>query len=320
MKQLGVLTVICLVVVAITAASAVARPARVVNGKIVTNAESVTTGKERVYTVDPDGTNERLLARNAEVGQWSPNGAWVALFAQAGERLLNVNTHHAITFGLPDTRYPRLALYCGVWSPDGRRLACEGFGHTDSALNGVYTVRASDGGGLRRVTHEPNGDDCPSDYSPNGKRLIVTRSTDSSYGLYTVRANGGGARQIVSNIDFNFCNGSWSPRGNLIVFSAHVPNGDYHSSIWVVHPDGEGLRRLPIAGPCGGPVSDPTTYGCFNPVWSPDGTKIAFGRNIDDAQRDIYTVNADGSDLFQVTHTPHISEFNGDWGTHPLTP
>jgi hypothetical protein len=121
-------------------------------------------------------------------------------------------------------------------------------------------------------------------------------------------------------MNFNFCNGSWSPQGNEILFSAHVPNGDFHSSIWVVHSDSTGLRQLPIEGPCGGPFSDPTTIGCFNPVWSPDGQKIAFGRNRDDEQRDLYTVNADGSGLFQVTHTPDISEFNGDWGTHPVTP
>ncbi|HYY02638.1 MAG TPA: hypothetical protein VE736_02025 [Gaiellaceae bacterium] len=122
-------------------------------------------------------------------------------------------------------------------------------------------------------------------------------------------------------MDVNFCNGSWSPQGNQIVFSAHVPNADdFHSSIWVVHSDGSDLHQLPIAGPCGGALADPTTYGCFNPVWSPDGTKIVFGRNQDDGQRDLYTVNADGSGLFQVTNTPNISEFNGDWGIHPLTP
>jgi hypothetical protein len=38
------------------------------------------------------------------------------------------------------------------------------------------------------------------------------------------------------------------------------------------------------------------------------------------AQRDLYTVNADGSGLFQVTHTPDIFEDGGDWGTHPVTP
>ena len=222
---------------------------------------------------------------------------------------------------LLDNLYPDLALYCTVWSPDGARLACEGQGHTDPSLNGVYTVRSSDGGDVQRVTSDPTGDDCPSDYSPNGKRLVITRANDTTYEIDTVKLDGSGLTRITpEGMEFNFCNGNWSPQGNQIVFSAHVPNGDYHSSVWVVHSDGTGLRQLPIAGPCGGPFSDPSTFGCFNPVWSPDGQKIAFGRNQDDGQRDLYTVNADGSGLFQVTHTPDISEFNGDWGTHPLTP
>jgi hypothetical protein len=37
-------------------------------------------------------------------------------------------------------------------------------------------------------------------------------------------------------------------------------------------------------------------------------------------RRDLYTVNADGSGLFQVTNTLEIDEFGGDWGTHPVTP
>jgi Tol biopolymer transport system component len=136
-----------------------------------------------------------------------------------------------------------------------------------------------------------------------------------------VRTDGTGLRRILPDgMDFRFGSGSWSPQGNQIVFSSRVPTGDYHSSILVVHSDGTGLQQLPIAGPCGGLIADPTTIGCFNPVWSPDGRKIAFGRNADDDQRDPYTVNADGSGLFQVTHTPNISEFNGDWGIHPLTP
>jgi hypothetical protein len=35
---------------------------------------------------------------------------------------------------------------------------------------------------------------------------------------------------------------------------------------------------------------------------------------------DLYTVNADGSDLFQVTNTPTLDEGGADWGTHPVTP
>ena len=92
------------------------------------------------------------------------------------------------------------------------------------------------------------------------------------------------------------------------------------STIWVVHADGSGLRQIPVPG-CGGLFSSPTSIGCFNPDWSPDGKKIVFAPlRRGDGQRDLYTVNADGSGLFQVTHTPDVEEDEADWGTHPLTP
>jgi Tol biopolymer transport system component len=312
------------VVAALAAGSAAAKP-RGFNGKIVTNSDNLVTGEEQVYTVDPDGTDEHLLYNNSEVTQWSPDGTRVVLVTQLEPSqllLFNVDDSSSVYFGLPFDRYPGLALFCGVWSPDGARLACEGQGETDPSLNGVYTLRSSDGGDLQRVTYDPNGDDAPSDYSPNGKRLVITRANETTYELDTVKLDGSGLKRITpEGMDFNFGNGSWSPQGNQILFSAHVPNGDYHSSVWVVHFDGTGLRQLPIAGPCGGPFGDPTTWGCFNPVWSPDGRKIAIGRSQgDEGQRDLFTVNADGSGLFQVTNTPDINEFNGDWGIHPLTP
>jgi Tol biopolymer transport system component len=317
-------SIVAVALIAVVSATPAAARPRGTNGKIVTNSENLVTGEEQVYTVDPDGTNEQLVYNNSEVGQWSPAGTRVALVTQLEPPqvlLFNVDDGSSVYFGLPFDRYPGLALFCTVWSPDGARLACEGGGESDPSLNGVYTLRSSDGGDLQRVTSDPTGDDCPSDYSPDGKRLVITRANDTTYEIDTVKLDGSGLKQITPDgMDFNFCNGNWSPQGNEIVFSAHVPNGDYHSSIWVVRFDGSRLRELPIAGPCGGLSADPTTIGCFNPVWSPDGQKIAFGRNADDDQRDLYTVNADGSGLFQVTHTPDISEFNGDWGTHPLTP
>jgi Tol biopolymer transport system component len=311
-------------VTALTAGSAAAKP-RGFNGKIVTNSDNLVTGEEQVYTVDPDGTDEQLVYNNSEVGQWSPDGRRIVLFPQIegiDELLFDVDTGATTDLGLPVSLYPDLVLFCGAWSPNGARLACEGFGQTDPSLNGVYTLRSSDGGDLQRVTYDPNGDDAPSDYSPNGNRLVITRANDTTYELDTVKVDGSDLKRITpEGMDFNFGNGNWSPQGNQIVFSAHVPNGDYHSSVWVVHFDGTGLHQLPIAGPCGGPFGDPTTWGCFNPVWSPDGRKIAIGRSQgDDGQRDLYTVNADGSGLFQVTHTDDINEFNGDWGIHPLTP
>ena len=304
-------------IVAIAATAAAAGPRT--NGKIVLNSDNLATGEEQVYTVDPDGSDPKLVANNAEVGQWSPDGSLVALFGDQGEQLVNPDTGDSRSLGLPDTHYPGLLLFCGVWSPDGDRLACEGFGTADPSLNGVYTLRSSDGGDLERVTFEPNGDDCPSDYSPDGKQLLVTRLSDTDYGLFAVKVHGGKQRRVVpAGTAFNFCNGSWSPHGNEILFSAHVPD-DHHSSLWVVHQDGDGMRELPVER-CGGPNADPNAIGCFNPTWSPDGKQILFDRRQGAGASDLYTANADGGGLFQVTHTPAIDEGSADWGTHPVTP
>jgi len=214
-------------VTALTAGSAAAKP-RGFNGKIVTNSDNLSTGTEQVYTVDPDGTDEHLVADNSEVGQWSPEGTRITLFGELGELLFNVDDGSSVSLGLPGDLYPDLLLFCGAWSPNGARLACEGFGKTDPSLNGVYTLRSSDGGDLQRVTSDPNGDDAPSDYSPNGDRLVITRANETTYALYTVKVDGSGFKQITPDgMDFNFGNGSWSPQGNQIVFSAHVPNGDF---------------------------------------------------------------------------------------------
>ena len=315
MRKLVMLVLLASGIGAVVALPGAAKPPGT-NGKIVVNVDNSVTGQEQVYTVDPDGTDMQLLANGTEAGQWSPDGTKIPL----SSGYLNVDTGAFTDLHLPDGLYPGLSIHCGVWSPNGARLACEGFG--DGGLNGVYTIRSSDGGDLQRVTHDPNGDDCPSDYSPNGKRLVVTRANRTTYEIDTVKLDGSGPKRITPlGMEFDFCSGNWSPQANEILFSAHVPDGFYRSSIWAVHSDGSGLRQIPVPG-CGGLRSDPSSIGCQKPVWSPDGRKIMFGRHflIPNDHFELYTVNADGSGLFQVTNTPNLDEGGGDWGTHPVTP
>lgn len=55
------------------------------------------------------------------------------------------------------------------------------------------------------------------------------------------------------------------------------------------------------------------TQDVYYPSWSPDGTKIAFGRySGPDGRRDIWTINADGSGLQRVT-TIFGEDFNPTW-------
>jgi hypothetical protein len=241
-----------LAVVAIAAASAnpaAARP-RGLNGKIVTNSDNLITGEEQVYTVDPDGSDFTLLENNSETGQWSHDGNRIAIgLAPFGGAVLTFDTGAVTGLNL-NAQYPGVFLGCGVWSADDARLACEGLSDRNPAFNGIYTVRSSDGSDLRRVTFDPGGDDCPGDYSPNDQRIAFLRGSFSGppIGIFTVRVDGSGMREIAAPVGFvlRFNCPSWSPQRNEIVFSAFAPDGDYRSTLWMVHANGSGLHEVPI--------------------------------------------------------------------------
>src|SRR5438132_7778860 len=193
-------------ITAVIALPAAAKPGGT-NGKMVVNVDNSVTGQEQVYTVDPDGTDLQFLANDTEAGQWSPDGTKIPLFSG----YLDVDTGAFTDLHLPDGLYPGMFLFCGVWSPNGARLACEGFGEEPS-LNGIYTIRSSDGVELQRVTVAQH-DDCPADYSPNGGRLLVSNGAIS-----VVETNGNGLHLITpAGMFVDFCSGSWSPQGNEIV-------------------------------------------------------------------------------------------------------
>jgi Tol biopolymer transport system component len=77
-----------------------------------------------------------------------------------------------------------------------------------------------------------------------------------------IAATGGRSRLVVRLA--SAAGASWSPDGKLIAFAGSAP-GEPRTHLYVVRPDGSGLRRL-----TGEITSD-------RPVWSPDGKLIAFG-------------------------------------------
>jgi Tol biopolymer transport system component len=293
------------------------------NGRIAFARFDPALGGTATYTVNPDGSQaQQLFSRvPSEFPHWSPDGSEVSIFCcddGMAAHIVNPDTGGFRELAPTD---PELEIHCGFgWSPDGQRLACETFGVTDPTRNGVYTIRSSDGGGLTRVTSNPGGDDIPGDYSPDGNRLVFVRSdANGPLGIFVTRLNGGGLRQITPPgmiVDASNGGGSWSPSGNRILFAARSA-ADYRLAIWVVNVDGSGLRQVPIKPACGGAFSDPKSTSCFYPGWSPDGRKIVFTRiSANGTQENIYTVNADGSGLFQVTKSGGASQ--GDWGSHSL--
>jgi Tol biopolymer transport system component len=308
----------------LTASPAIAKPLGT-NGQLTYGRFDPLLGDTRIYTANPDGSHERqVLALALQLPHWSPDGRSIVTPGSVSGGTLFTDAALIIdpdSGNLREVPNPDPATYfmpCAIPSPDFDRLACEGFGQTDASLNGIYTIR-TDGTGLRRITSPPpGGDDEPGDYSPNGRRIVYHGGPN----MFTVKTDGTARRAITPSFETSgtlvSSSGTWSPRGNEIALSRRL-SPDIHSSLWLVHADGSGLRAIPLPSQlgCGLPNGTPGSAGCVDPHWSPDGRKIMFHRVPDGGDHsDIYIIDADGSGAQQVTHDGDV-DF-GDWGTHAL--
>ena len=189
-----------------------------------------------------------------------------------------------------------LNAVCVVWSPDDSRLACEAWDDGDPSRGGIYTVRSSDGGDLQRLTTPPEGmADLPGDYSPDGTRFIFKRTTEEAAGsLMLVDVAGGEPRPLSSSLFEDA--GRFSPDGATVLTSAAGR-----------------IVTLDLAGEVLHDFGDADAF-LFGPVWSPDGSRIAFSRATSGPFADIFISLADGTDRQQVTSTP-ANEIDGRLGT-----
>lgn len=287
-----------------------------VGGRIVFGRFSDALGDFLLFTGDPDGSNvEALLPGVAECPRWAPDGSSTLLVCVANPGgLLRPATVQADGSGLTllDNPDPTLNIACGAWSPDGARLLCEAWDDAHPARNGIYTIRSSDGGDLRLLLAEPaGGEDIPGNYSPDGGQIVYTRrKVGDPYACAVFVMDGEGShRHRITSFGAASCGYvGWSPAGDEIVMA----NG----GLAVVHPDGTGLRQIPLEGLSG-------TSSVYAPAWSPDGTHVLFSLSLPGGKGDLYSIALDGSDLRQITDTPRVEEDLANWGGYtrdPATP
>jgi len=281
-----------------------------------------------VYIVGSDGSGLHQAIPGTpipgECPHWSPDGTRIATCGTAlpngqggATMIIDARTGSYTQLPAPD---PTLSTACNTWSPDGTRLACEAWDDSNPARDGIYTIRSADGGDLVRLTANPTGGghDLPGAYSPEGRRLLFVRTDadGNAFGLFVVNVNGTGLKQITPPGMIGISGASWSPQGNMIVFSMRIRAGQ-RRTIWTIHSDGSRLAQVPIQlqPACGGSVDDPASVGCVDPRWSPDGQQIVF-QQFTPLASSIDTVDADGSNLRQLTTSP-TEDDAPDWGAAP---
>ncbi|MEG4304636.1 DPP IV N-terminal domain-containing protein [Microcoleus sp. D3_18a_C4] len=196
--------------------------------------------------------------------------------------------------------------YTLVWSPNGQRLAFVS-GDTD-----IYTVNA-DGS---RLTKQFAGDACKAAHFEiawfsNSQKLVFARSCDGftsdspgSQSLYTSDTSGIQGTQLVRNLEV----GGEPPKKEISSQFYLSPDGQQvafvkDKNIYKMNADGSEMTKLTKSA--GEYIS-----GGSQLVWSPDRTKIAFLFGAYPKQQ-IYTINADATNLKNLTNNPQNEVYNG---------
>ena len=199
---------------------------------------------QQLWVMNLDGSNAVQVATAASNVSWAPDGRRLAYFT----RLPPFELHLVNADGTGDTLLPAAEPggFQGLdWSPDGRRIAFEGM--RDDGARTIFIINATGGGlidlsaGTAESEVRPTGE--PS-WSPDGSQLAFSRFTVIDFrAVYKlgVRNLATGEEQMITSGMGNDFTPSWSPTGEWIAF---VHEEDNQADVFVVRPNGTGLRRV----------------------------------------------------------------------------
>ena len=254
------------------------------------NTESEPAGCSRIWVSSTDGTGAHELLPDhpgyQTPKQWSGDGTRLLIEDAAG--LLLVDTTGTIVQSLPlEGLCPRDCppIWSYSLSPDGATIAfarppLTTSGNSVIALADVATGQITELASTASLASTDSfGGDTPR-WSPDGTRLLFTREEGGSQpggGLFMVDADGTDLHQVVPR-DLRALFPRWSPDGSLIAFESY--DADRQGDVYVVRPDGTGLRQVTSGG-----------YTVW-PEWTADGRLVSthlFG------EPELWIMDADGA-------------------------
>lgn len=179
-------------------------------------------------------------------------------------------------------------------SPDGRKLAFV-WAKEDGGRQHIY-IKELGNESLLRLTDLSDDEYSPA-WSPDGRQIAFLSSSEAGLGLYiaSLAAPRSVRKVYIPEETTRWDQGalSWSPDGKSFVLVDHM-GAQPSSSIYLI--DVESMRAHAVTN------SPPGWEGDLNPVYSPDGKKIAFLRASESWVVDLYWIPTSGGEPRQITH------------------
>jgi Tol biopolymer transport system component len=188
-----------------------------------------------------------------------------------------------------------------AWRPDGTEIAFTG-------INSIFLAGA-DGSGMRELNIANAARPV---FAPDGRTLVFTRFSPSEREaeIWTFDLASGAQRQLTpTRRGLVYVGSSFSPDGRTLLATRIDYKRAGRRELVAVHLDTGGVTRV--------------QYGS-SPVYSPDGSKIAFVREVGKPQyggeeggswrnTDLFVLNAANGSVRRLTRTPYKEEVFPDW-------
>jgi hypothetical protein len=190
-----------------------------------------------------------------------------------------------------------------VWSPDGRQLAFT-TGNLPGRTNGdrVISIAAADGTGVVRTVPCPPKTYCePSDWSQDGRRLLINVYEDRDWDIWIVTLDGSPAPAPLLADAHSERDARFSPDARWV---AYVSEESTQPTVVVRSIDGP-ARRFEISG-----------AGGAQPVWRRDGKELFFVDPTGALRAVAVRWPADGTPAFGLPKPVEVPRVGfGHWGT-----
>lgn len=285
----------------------------------------VTNGLDEPRQLTKPCFEEGNVDPHTELWEWSPTGVQLVVARQFvdGDTLMLIDPATGDRTDLGKAAGDVTSL---AWSPDGARIAYgavpagTGGDYSGAEQGSVYSVRV--GGGdhalLASSLGQVSGGETGSGirWSPDGARIAVlteVMTEAEANRLYLMDADGSNLDLLIEGVviahTLRAPGLAWSPDGTRMAYTTF--SGEREKlQVWNASPDGS----APILVFDSGPAPEPVFWLVGGPVWSPDGTAIAFRYSPTSEETTVWLVaNADGTgDVRDIDELLYLS-WRGGW-------